>query len=219
MQNTTRQQWKRSLRSTRVQRIRSLFPPEHPMFKKSKDNESTGCEAQECKGWGRHQTVRPTVCSEPPHDLRHSYAPSILYSPERRQCCHLLRFSNGPTSPMETPNRRTAMCQHPDSASKQNKAPLMVSWSQWLSIHQWSHWSQTEHKTPPSDDSMLPIPIWIRFMSGGAPTVNAKLCCNYMQMAVYIVSPLFDLFWVAVKTYLPLITPFVPGGVLAEYLL
>ena len=27
-----------------------------------------------------------------------------------------------------------------------------------------------------------------------------------MQMAVYIVSPLFDLFWVAVKTYLPLIT-------------
>ena len=33
---------------------------------------------------------------------------------------------------------------------------------------------------------------------------NAKLCCNYMQMAVlYIVSPLFDLFWVAVKTYLP----------------
>ena len=27
-----------------------------------------------------------------------------------------------------------------------------------------------------------------------------------MQMAMYIVSPLFDLFWVAVKTYLPLIT-------------
>ena len=55
-----------------------------------------------------------------------------------------------------------------------------------------------------------------------APTVNAKLCCNYMRMAVYIVSPLFDLFWVAVKTYLPLITrgtPFVSGGVLAEYLL
>ena len=45
-----------------------------------------------------------------------------------------------------------------------------------------------------------------------------------MQMAVYIVSPLFDLFLVAVKTYLPLIirgevTPFVSGGVLAEYLL
>ena len=56
-------------------------------------------------------------------------------------------------------------------------------------------------------------------MSCGAATVNAKLCCNYMQMAVYIVSPLFDLFWVAVKTYLPLITPFVSGGVLAEYLL
>ena len=26
-----------------------------------------------------------------------------------------------------------------------------------------------------------------------------------MQMVVYIVNPLFDLFWVAVKTYLPLI--------------
>ena len=49
-------------------------------------------------------------------------------------------------------------------------------------------------------------------------TENAKLCCNYMQMVVYIVSPLFDLFWVAVKTYLRG-TPFVSGGVLAEYLL
>ena len=57
-----------------------------------------------------------------------------------------------------------------------------------------------------------------------ASCVNAKLCCNYMQMAVYIVSPLFDLFLVAVKTYLPphhqgVRTPFVSGGVLAEYLL
>ena len=43
-----------------------------------------------------------------------------------------------------------------------------------------------------------------------APTVNAKLCCNYMQMAVYIVSPLFDLFWVAVKTYLAPIIREVP---------
>ena len=37
-----------------------------------------------------------------------------------------------------------------------------------------------------------------------------------MQMAMYIVSPLFDLFWVAVKTYLPLITllflvPYLPS--------
>ena len=33
----------------------------------------------------------------------------------------------------------------------------------------------------------------------------AKLCCNYMQMAKNIASPLFDLFWVRVETYLAVV--------------
>ena len=36
--------------------------------------------------------------------------PETLFT-SQRQCCHLLRFSNGPTRSMETPNWRTVMCQ------------------------------------------------------------------------------------------------------------
>ena len=68
----------------------------------------------------------------------------IPYSPgTQRQCWHLLRFSNGREASMETPTWRPAMCQQRlESAWKQNKAPLMVSWSRWLSTDQWSHWSR-----------------------------------------------------------------------------
>ena len=74
----------------------------------------------------------------------------IPYSPgTQRQCWHLLRFSNGRDASMETPTWRPAMCQQRlESAWKQNKAPLMVSWSRWLSTDQWSHWSRlSENQT------------------------------------------------------------------------
>ena len=84
------------------------------------------CETREWKGWGQHHAVRPGVCSKPPDDLRHSYAPWSLFTFSQRQCRHLLRFSNGPTDSMETPNRRThcvsVWCLH--SAWKQDNTLL-----------------------------------------------------------------------------------------------
>ena len=76
---------------------------------------TTIMKAQLVKHQSREEEVDTTTC-DPVCVLSLSMIYGIPMRPEtlftsQRQCCHLLRFSNGPTRSMETPNWRTVMCQ------------------------------------------------------------------------------------------------------------
>ena len=80
----------------------------------------------------------------------------------------------------------------------------MVSWSRWsLSIHEQQGHSCHMFATTETETASFTLCSQISSWIGG--NHFAKLCCNYMQMAKNIASPLFDLFWVGVETYLAVI--------------